>query len=207
MERRESEHAGSAPALPAGGVALAPQDFAEQFRSSFSLFWTIAAGVAGNPSLADDIVQEAALVAFGKLSEFAPGTNFNAWMAQTVRFVALNAGRREHKRRTAAGEGELQHAPAPPQADGDDVVDRCGRLDDRQRSFDDRVLAALQAVPDMARACLLLRTVRELDYQEISALLGIPEGTAMSHVHRSRQKLRELLEKEMAAEGWRSSTA
>ena len=45
----------------------------------------------------------------------------------------------------------------------------------------------------MARACLLLRAVQDLDYSELSRLLGIPEGTAMSHVHRARNALRRAL--------------
>jgi len=32
-----------------------------------------------------------------------------------------------------------------------------------------------------------------MEYSEISKVLQIPEGTAMSHVHRARQHLRERL--------------
>jgi DNA-directed RNA polymerase specialized sigma24 family protein len=40
---------------------------------------------------------------------------------------------------------------------------------------------------------LLLRTIEQMEYSEISKVLQIPEGTAMSHVHRARQHLRERL--------------
>ena len=56
------------------------------------------------------------------------------------------------------------------------------------------VLQALRQLPDVARTCLLLRVVREMTYAEIAAALDIPAGTAMSHVHRTRKKLRRLLE-------------
>ena len=36
--------------------------------------------------------------------------------------------------------------------------------------------------------------LREQSYAEIAALLEIPEGTAMSHVHRARTALRAFLE-------------
>jgi RNA polymerase sigma-70 factor (ECF subfamily) len=49
---------------------------------------------------------------------------------------------------------------------------------------------ALEQVGDVARACLLLRTIESLDYRQIAQLLEIPEGTAMSHVHRARRLLR-----------------
>jgi RNA polymerase sigma-70 factor (ECF subfamily) len=48
-------------------------------------------------------------------------------------------------------------------------------------------------VGEVARACLLLRTLEGLEYAEISRLLEIPEGTAMSHVHRTRRYLRDRL--------------
>ena len=46
---------------------------------------------------------------------------------------------------------------------------------------------------ETARSCLLLKTVMELEYREIAVLLDIAEGTAMSHVHRARNRMRELL--------------
>ncbi len=52
---------------------------------------------------------------------------------------------------------------------------------------------ALGMLDETARACLLMRTVMGMSYQEIAAALDVPEGTAMSHVHRSRQSLRTTL--------------
>jgi RNA polymerase sigma-70 factor (ECF subfamily) len=54
-------------------------------------------------------------------------------------------------------------------------------------------MRALRGVSEVARACLLLRTLEGMPYARISELLQIPEGTAMSHVHRTRQFLRERL--------------
>src|SRR5213079_264175 len=70
---------------------------------------------------------------------------------------------------------------------------RHGELPADQAFFDDHVTKALNSVSDVARACLLLRTIEQMEYSEISRLLQIPEGTAMSHVHRARQHLRERL--------------
>jgi len=76
----------------------------------------------------------------------------------------------------------------------DSPVDRgTGELNPLQSSFDDRVQLALEQIAPNARSCLLLKTVEELSYKEISELMDIPEGTAMNLVHRSKKKLRELL--------------
>ena len=68
-----------------------------------------------------------------------------------------------------------------------------GELGDARECFDDRVLAGLNTLEETARACLLLRTLLDMPYREISLALDIPQGTAMSHVYRARRQLRERL--------------
>src|SRR5687767_9016051 len=67
-----------------------PIEFARNFRDSYRTLWTIAAGIVNDPFIAEDVVQEAAVTALGKLNEFEPNTNFTAWMAKIVRYIALN---------------------------------------------------------------------------------------------------------------------
>jgi RNA polymerase sigma-70 factor (ECF subfamily) len=176
--------------------------FAVQFRAAFRTLWTIAAGIVNDAATAEDVVQEAALTALGKLHEFEPNTNFTAWMAKIVRFIALNQSRRGRRQPasldpaamddTLAGRGGGGPAAhAAPAAAG--LVDRLGRLNPDRSPFDDRLMRALGSVGEVARACLLLRTIEGLNYDEISQVLDIPPGTAMSHVHRTRMVLRERL--------------
>ena len=68
-----------------------------------------------------------------------------------------------------------------------------GAATNLEEAFDDEVLRALNSLSDDARICLMLRIVEKLTYQEISAYMKIPEGTAMSMVHRARTSLRNLL--------------
>jgi RNA polymerase sigma factor (sigma-70 family) len=65
-----------------------------------------------------------------------------------------------------------------------------GRLVAHQAAFDDEIRHALVNLGDAARACLLLRVVQQLSYDEIAELLQIPSGTVMSHVHRAKQSIR-----------------
>jgi RNA polymerase sigma-70 factor (ECF subfamily) len=51
------------------------------------------------------------------------------------------------------------------------------------------VLAALQELPEMDRAVLLMRALDEMPYEEIAETLGIPMVTAKVKVHRARLKL------------------
>ncbi len=179
---------------PKGPRADRSEEFAALFRQSSRVLWLVAVGIVGDATLADDVVQEAAVVAFRKFDQFTPGTNFAAWMAQTVRFVALNEARREHRRAAISlDDSSPDHngrGPVLPARPGQDAAPRASAGDGE---FAGRVRQALEGVSPMARACLLLRTLDGLEYSQISTLLGIPEGTAMSHVHRTRQFLRDRL--------------
>ena len=171
----------------------AKTDFGALFKASARSLWLVAFGVVQDAALAEDVVQEAALVALSKLEEFRPGTNFAAWMARIVQFVARNQVRARRRRRTVGLESAAREVVATQTpATGAELLGS-GPLPADQLHFDDRVSAALQRVATVPRMCLMLRTIDGLEYAEISRLLGIPAGTAMSHVHRSRQFLRQTL--------------
>lgn len=166
-------------------------------KNNSRTLWSVAAAVLGRRDDAEDVVQEAVIVALGKRQEFAKVENFTAWLAQIVRFVALNR-RRSAKLRAAEGEDALRHVPAPVtanagSADPAHLVDTRGNLLAGEKAFDDHVMRALDTLDDTPRACLLLRILNDLSYKEIGTVLEIPEGTAMSHVFRARRVLLEML--------------
>ena len=53
---------------------------------------------------------------------------------------------------------------------------------------------ALEQLTPEARTILVLREIEDLDYQQISEILGIPKGTVRSRLARSREALRKVLE-------------
>src|SRR4051812_24749539 len=172
-----------------------PIDFAAEYQRAYRVLWVVAAGVLGRSTGAEDVVQEAALLALGKLDQFEPGTHFAAWMAQMVRYVALNQVRRQVRGRAQSlddadpGAHGSRRGSAEPQL----RLGSRGEVPAGQHSFDDRLTHALAGLSDVARGCLLLRTLEGLEYEEIGRVFDIPQGTAMSHVHRSRMRLREML--------------
>jgi RNA polymerase sigma-70 factor (ECF subfamily) len=177
-------------------VGALPAEFAQNFRQAYRTLWTIAAGIVNDPFIAEDVVQEAAVTALGKLNEFEPNSNFTAWMAKIVRYIALNQSRRTRRQPANLDPGTMDDSLAArggEPARTTPLVDVHGQLDAQRTPFDDRVMHALNSVSDVARACLLLRTLQGLSYDEIAQALQIPPGTAMSHVHRTRLMLREKL--------------
>lgn len=152
--------------------------------------WCVAAAVLGRADGADDVLQEAAIVALERRDQFVPGTNLGAWLATIVRYVALNHARRRRRAPLVGIElpDRAARAVAPPPP-----VDADGAVRGDQGAFDDAVIAALDHLEETPRSCLLLRVVLDLPYRDIARILDLPEGTAMSHVHRSRAALRARL--------------
>ena len=176
------------------------EEFAARYSASFRVLWLIAVGVVGDADLAEDVVQEAGMIALEKLDRFEPGSDFTAWVGCIVRNVARNRARKERVRRTTSLDPALIDQASPSKFDGkasaglgESHHPASGTLGIGDGDLGERVIRALAGVSDVARACLLLRTIEEMEYSRIARLLEIPEGTAMSHVHRTRRFLRERL--------------
>ena len=52
----------------------------------------------------------------------------------------------------------------------------------------------VDTLPQAYRSCLTLYYFEELSVTEVAAMLGLPEGTVKTHLHRARQALHQLLE-------------
>jgi RNA polymerase sigma-70 factor (ECF subfamily) len=57
------------------------------------------------------------------------------------------------------------------------------------RALDD----ALRHLRPEYRAAIALRYIEGLPFEEVAQVMGVPEGTARSHVHRARKELARLL--------------
>ena len=169
---------------------LSAEEFTVRFQSGARVLWTLAAGISGDPTEAEDVCQEAFLAAYPKRSQFQPGTDFLAWMGRFVRNVATNELRKRGRRQTASADPLVLDQSIASEASRERDSRALLHADD----FEERTLAALQELGEVPRTCLLLRVVRELSYAEIANLLELPEGTAMSHVHRARARLRAKLD-------------
>lgn len=169
-----------------------PRDFAPSCIKVAPRLATIAMTVSGSKADADDIVQQAFTIALEKDSTFESEAQFIGWLAGIVRNCALNHRRKLGRRKTYATD-PFEMRPEASTPSKDSINNTTGELKPEQTAFDDRVKLALLSLSEKARCCLLLRTVNELSYKEISELMDIPEGTAMNLVHRSKNQLRELL--------------
>ncbi len=164
-------------------------DLLEPIRNSV---YRYAARMAWGDDHASDIVQEAVMTAWREFGRFEANTNFKAWMFR----ILINTIYRLNKRVARHGGPQLDevhhdlHATMEREEAWSSLMEQPERL---REMLDDRLVASLDRLGTDERQCLLLRMLEGFSYKEISAVLDIPMGTAMSHVHRARLKLREEL--------------
>jgi len=175
---------------------LTQQEFAVLFQKAHSRLWTLAAAIVSDRTQAEDVVQDAAIVGLRRLGDFQQGTNFTAWISQIVRFTALNHLKTKKNRKALSLDlHPIEEPSSAGRASTCPAVTPAGELSPDQQAFDDRVVVAMSELEPDRRACLLLRTVHGLDYQEIAQIVGVPAGTAMSHVHRAKASMRRGLDR------------
>ncbi len=153
-----------------------PVEFGQAVLPHLDAAYNLARWLVRDPTLAEDVVQDAAVRALGYFSSFHGG-DARAWLLRIVRNVAYDtlAG----GRRTVAGEpGPELPDPAP---DPEAVLAR--QQGEAQLA---RILSDLQ--PEL-RECLVLKELEGLSYKEIASVTGVPIGTVMSRLWRARQAL------------------
>ena len=141
--------------------------------------------LTGDPTKADDLVQETLARGWEKRRLWAAGTDLRAWLFTIMHNVFVNQRAmavREAQNVSLDGDGESGAAwqlpvRAPQQAHVELI----------------EVLRELSRLPVEQREVLVLAAVEEMRYEEIAAVLSIPVGTVMSRLSRAREKLRRAL--------------
>ncbi|MBR1584835.1 MAG: sigma-70 family RNA polymerase sigma factor [Clostridia bacterium] len=140
----------------------------------------------GNREDALDCAQEAMLRAYRAYSTFRREAEFSTWITR----IALNVCADQlRKRREIVSLEALRETRGFDPPDGGATAQE--RLEARERS---RLLQqALQQLPREARELIVLRDFRNLPYDQIAQITGLPLGTVKSRISRAREKLCDLL--------------
>lgn len=144
---------------------------------------------------AEDLVQDAALLAFRGFGSFEEGTNFKAWFFRILTNAFYSRHRKEKHERANLSTEEVpafylysRAAEAGFQAqEPDPAAALMDRLDTEQ------VTEALDALPTEYRVVATLYFIEDFSYQQIAEVLGCPVGTVRSRLHRGRRMLQKAL--------------
>jgi len=131
---------------------------------------------------ADDLLAEVWLRAFAARAGYdARHGDAGPWLYGIARNVL-----REHWRTAGADEPAALDEPRVDPWDGVNA-----RLDSAERAK--AVMAAVRELPEAEREVLLLVAWEQLTPAEAAKVLGVPQGTARSRLHRARATLHQML--------------
>ncbi len=144
-----------------------------------------------NPSDVDDVFSEAVMVAWQKREGFRKGTNFRAWFYRILLNKSFVFNRHTGREPTTVDSPDTTEAADTDEEFGDHAA--FGNPKDFLDNLGDEVFEALRELRQEERLCLCLRAMDECSYKEIAEIMAIPIGTVMTHLSRSRKKMKKLL--------------
>jgi RNA polymerase sigma-70 factor (ECF subfamily) len=160
-------------------LALTQAEFNALVEDHGPVLYRMAYRMIGDRHEAEDMVQETFRSAWKSRSRYERGRGDRAWLISMLRRRVVDRWRKRPPPRVMAGAAAMEIGVAA--------------VDPIAHEFTDEVQHALDRLPVELRETLLLVVVAELTHQEVADLLGIPLGTVLSRVSRSRQRLRGYL--------------
>ncbi|MDY7091679.1 MAG: sigma-70 family RNA polymerase sigma factor [Acidobacteriota bacterium] len=183
------------------------QQLVQRFRPRLQRFF-LRQGL--KPEESQDLTQETFLRIYSNISAFRREARFQSWLFS----IATNVFRQYLRRRSAAkrsgqemplDEMETPASPREPPAAGLPIGLTGQRRDPESALLDGErtrsLLAAVQALPQRMRQCLILRSFQELSYEEIAVTLRLSPETVRSHLFQARRRLRDELSRESTDAG------
>jgi RNA polymerase sigma-70 factor, ECF subfamily len=165
--------------LPPPPAALSDADFKRELLATVPLLRAYARSLSGNADVADDLLQDTMLKAWGARHRFIAGTNMRAW----THVILRNAFYSQVRRLRFRGEfdpvaADLILAVAPTQESHIALID---------------LQRALMQLPVEQREAIVMMGAGGMSCEDVAAVCECATGTVKSRVARGRGALRVLL--------------
>ncbi|MFH1420005.1 MAG: sigma-70 family RNA polymerase sigma factor [Planctomycetota bacterium] len=142
---------------------------------------------------AEEICQEAFMRAFQALDSYDASYRFSTWLFTIGYRLCLNMLRR---RREYTGDVDFGTLPGTT-GEGTNVAEAVANSEEARR-LKKTIWDSVDRLTPQQRATVLLFYRESLSCQEIGEILEMPAATVKSHLHRARNRLREMLGDELA---------
>jgi RNA polymerase sigma-70 factor (ECF subfamily) len=151
--------------------------------------------ITKNSHTAEDIVQEAFLKSFQKLSSLREKNQFYPWLKRIAINMAL-----------LMFEKNKRQVDVTTDDDSYDFFDNISTKESPESEILNEELKKyvrkyVDSLPDKLRMVIILREVEDLSYEEISKILKIPVGTVRSRLFNARQFIKQRLINQGLADG------
>ena len=189
------------PHTDAAAVALARDGDSEAFRTLVErhsrAVYRLAHRMTGNPSDAEDVVQETFLKAYKQLGRFESRANFGTWLHRIAVNCSIDLIRSRPHRESSHDTNDLEHFTPIEAADAGRTSPERLMLSTEVKH---RIEEAMGALSQMERAAFILRHFEGHSIDEISGSLGLKTNAAKHSIFRAVRKMRTALEPFVDAE-------
>lgn len=170
-------------------------DFEALLAPILAMAYGTAVRLTRDRTEAEDLVQDAALLAFRGFGSFERGTNFKAWFFRILTNAFYSRHRKEKHERANLSTEEVPalylYSRTAETGMQSQEADPASALMDRIDT--EQVTEALDALPTEYRVVATLYFIEDFSYQQIADVLGCPVGTVRSRLHRGRRMLQKAL--------------
>ena len=163
--------------------------FAALFDANKTKIYSLCLRMTSNTAEAEDLTQEAFLLAFRKLATFRGDSALSTWLYRVAVNTVLMHFRKRNMRVREAPLDEITGRDTPgPNSER-------GEVDGRLVSAVDRIALtrAIELLPLGYRTVFLLHEVKGYEHQEIARILRCSIGNSKSQLHKAKARMRELL--------------
>ena len=169
------------------------EDFERIYKEYSGFVYNVAIRVVNNMDEAQEVTQEVFLIVYRKLKSFQFKSSFKTWIYRITVNLAINYAKKESKEQRVAFAYDEEY-------ECDKTVDTLGEKIERKQQGK-IITTLLKALNPEQRACIVLRSIEGLSYQEIAEVLCINVNTVRSRLRRGREKLvalrKEMVKNEM----------
>jgi RNA polymerase sigma-70 factor (ECF subfamily) len=149
------------------------------YRENLGRVYALSLRMTGDPTVAEERVQDVFVLAWRKLRSFRGESAFSTWLHRLAVNVLLGE-ERASRRREARERVAAEASPGATSATGGLAVDL------------ERAIAEL---PEGARQVFVLYAIEGYGHKEIAEMVGIAEGTSKAQLHHARAQLKRRLER------------
>lgn len=177
---------------------VSPEEFERLALEQIDMLYRIARRLTRRADGAEDLVQETYLRAIRSRESFTlQEFGIRPWLLRIMHNLHFSRSERERRQPSAMADEHLEAASAPNSQNRDGPAMAAFSFE----GMDDKLVRALNQLPEEYQTVMLLWAVDGLAYKEIAHAVGVPIGTVMSRLHRARHRLAEQLRDYAVKEG------
>ncbi|MDD2709599.1 MAG: RNA polymerase sigma factor [Verrucomicrobiae bacterium] len=146
----------------------------------------------GNEADAEDIAQHVFVQVYRSAARYEPSARFTTWIFTIARNLCLNEFRRRRNH-----PAQSLDAPAADRGGGEsppvqypDARAKSPAAECQENELQERILRAVDRLPENQRTAILLCCIEDLPYEEIARVLNTSVSATKSLIHRARETLR-----------------